>query len=158
MYGMHVMLTYRSLSQTPSCTHILTHVPSTTEEGNPPAGEEGQEEQQQQQQGGGGGEEGAGERMMRPYFEVPWYRTHHLQQQGQQVCMWGSELCVRDGGWGLVVWGLVAWLINCSVPPKTRPQKGGSGKASSKQAQHQVGRHLLHTCAGRSAPCLPHLR
>jgi hypothetical protein len=62
----------KQLTYMHTCTQTLN-----AEEGNPPGGgeEEGVGQGTEQQQG-----EGAPDGMIRPYFEVPWYRTHHLQQ------------------------------------------------------------------------------
>lgn len=95
-------------SSHPSCMHCvcfatttdrlaarlrITHPPfprvhKNAEEGNPPGGEE---EGAQGQQG-----QGAPDGMIRPYFEVPWYRTHHLQQQSVRACLYGCMYVARS--------------------------------------------------------------
>lgn len=85
-------LSPRALAYTSSSDHA-------EEEGGNLGGGEEEEQMLGQQQGG----EGEGpDAMVRPYFEVPWYRTHHLQQnpkqQLQQKQVSGSAWCVWMSG------------------------------------------------------------
>lgn len=115
----------------PSLTHTQpTHTHAHTEEGNPPGGEEpGAPAQQQQQQ------EGAPDAMIRPYFEVPWYRTHHLQQQVRRI----SPSCVSAHIVHLHLRPTHAHPYPTqSNPPPNAKQKGKAGAAAPKQAQHQA--------------------